>query len=488
MVALVQAASTLPVFLLSLPAGALSDLLDRRKLLLGAQATLMILALAMAMLTASGAMTPALLLVGTLLAGAGAAISNPVWQSILPHLVDHSQLKSAVALNSLGVNLARAVGPAVGGALILSFGVAAAFFADALSYLVVIAALLWWRHKPAVNTLPTEQLVSAVFASVRYARSSAPLRRTLLRAILFFVFASAPWALLPLIARNDLQGSAGLYGIMLGGIGAGAVAGALLLPRLRQYLTTDRLVLCATLLLSVAGLGLAGTDKVPIALAMTPLLGLSWITVLTSLNVTTQSILPDWVRGRGLAVYLTTFSGSMTVGSLLWGQVASMTSTQISLAVAASLGAITALAATRLSFPSGDEDLSPSLHWPAPAPGTAMTADAGPVMVTVEYSISRENVSAFSVEIAALGATRRRDGAYSWGVFQDTDDHQRWLEYFLVESWIQHLRQHERVSQADKLLQMSILALHNGPEPPRVSHLIALGNTLPIALADDHLA
>jgi predicted MFS family arabinose efflux permease len=447
----------------------------------------MLLALAMAMLTAIGAMTPALLLVGTLLAGAGAAISNPVWQSILPQLVDHSHLKSAVALNSLGVNLARAVGPAVGGALILSFGVAAAFFADSLSYLVVIAALLWWRPKPAVHTLPTEQLVSAVLASVRYARSSAPLRRTLMRAILFFMFASAPWALLPLIARNDLKGSAGLYGIMLGGIGAGAVAGALLLPRLRQYLSTDRLVLCATLLLSFAGLGLAGTDKVPIALAMTPLLGLSWITVLTALNVTTQSILPDWVRGRGLAVYLTTFSGAMTAGSLVWGQVASMTSTQMSLAVAASLGAIIALAATRLPFPSGDEDLSPSLHWPAPAPGTPMTADAGPVMVTVEYSIPRENVSAFSLEIAALGATRRRDGAYSWGVFQDTDDHQRWLEYFLVESWIQHLRQHERVSQADKLLQMRILALHMGPEPPRVSHLIALGNTLPTALADDHL-
>jgi MFS family permease len=475
LVALVQAAATLPVFLFSLPAGALSDLLDRRKLLMGTQAVLMVLAFAMAALTALGAMTPALLLGFTLAAGAGAAVSGPVWQSVIPELVDRSELKSAVALNSLGINIARAIGPALAGALILGFGVAAAFLADALSYLVVIAALLWWRRAPSARTLPPEHLVSAMFAALRYARSSAPLRRTLLRALLFFVFGSAPWALLPLIARQDLGGSAGFYGIMLGAIGAGAVCGAFILPRLRRSLGTEGLVRAATLLLSAAGLGLASTDIKAVALAMMPLLGLSWIAVLTSLNVTAQSVLPNWVRGRGLALYLTVLSGGMTLGSLVWGQAAQLTSTRLSLAAAASLGALVALVAARARLPAGEDDLSPALHWPEPSATADLAADAGPVMVTVEYRISPDDAAAFERAVQALGVTRRRDGAYAWGVFQDTETPERVLEYFIVESWVEHMRQHERVSRADEALQAKVRALHKGKEPPQTSHLIALG-------------
>ncbi len=475
MVALVQAAGTLPVFLLSLPAGALSDLLDRRKLLIATQAALMVLALSMAALTATGAMTAAMLLGFTLLAGAGAAVSSPVWQSMLPEIVDKLQLRSAVALNSLGINVARAIGPALGGALILGLGVAAAFLADALSYVAVIAALLWWRRTPPASILPPEHLVPAMFAALRYARASAPLRRTLLRAFLFFAFASAPWALLPLIARQDLGGSARFYGIMLGGIGAGAIAGALLLPRLRDRLGTEALVGTATLLLCAGGLGLGSTDSKAFALAMMPLLGLSWIAVLTSLNVTAQSVLPNWVRGRGLALYLTVFSGAMALGSLTWGQVAQVTSTQTSLAAAAMLGALVSLAAIRFPLPKGEDDLDPSLHWPEPAAAAAMPPDAGPVMVTIEYRVRPENAAAFGIAIEALGATRRRDGAYAWGIFQDTEEPERLLEYFIVESWIEHMRQHQRVSRADEALQAVVGALHEGARPPRTSHLVSLG-------------
>ncbi len=487
MVALVQAAATLPVFLFSLPAGALSDLLDRRKLLMGTQVGLMALAFTMAVLTATGAMTPALLLGCTVLAGAGAAVSGPVWQSILPELVDKAELKSAVALNSLGINIARAIGPALGGALILGFGVAAAFLADALSYVAVIAALLWWRRPASNSTLPPEHLFAAMMGALRYARASAPLRRTLLRAFLFFVSGSAPWALLPLIVREDLGGSAGFYGMMLGAIGVGAVAGALLLPRLRRRLNTDTLVRGATLLLSAAALGLASTDLKPVALAMMPLLGLSWITVLTSLNVTAQSVLPNWVRGRGLALYLMTFSGAMALGSLAWGQVAQMTSTQASLAAAALLGALTALLAARIPLPAGEDDLSPSMHWPDPAVSAAMGADAGPVMVTIEYQIPREKADAFARAIEALGVSRRRDGAYAWGVFQDTEFPERHLEYFIVESWMEHLRQHQRFSVADVALQASVIALHEGNRPPMISHMIAIrqGATLGAVAAHD---
>jgi predicted MFS family arabinose efflux permease len=475
MVALVQAAGTLPVFFLSLPAGALSDLLDRRKLLLGAQAALMVLAFTMAILTAAGAMTAALLLGCTLLAGAGAAVSGPVWQSMLPELVEKAELKSAVALNSLGINLARAIGPALGGALILSFGVAAAFLADALSYVAVLTALLWWRRAPSQRTLPSEHLISAMIAALRYAGASAPLRRTLLRTFLFFAFASAPWALLPLIVRQDLEGSAGFYGIMLGAIGVGAVAGALLLPRLRGRVSTEQLVCGATLLLSAAGLGLATTGSKIVALGLMPLLGASWISVLTSLNVTTQSVLPNWVRGRGLAMYLTILSGSMAFGSLAWGKVAQMTSSQFSLAAAALLGAFVALIATRMPLPAGVDDLSPLMQWREPELPASTSVGAGPVMVTIEYQISAGNLEAFASAVRALGVSRRRDGAYSWGVFQDTEFPERHLEYFIVGSWLEHLRQHQRFSLADADLQARVMELHEGKQPPKISHLIAIG-------------
>jgi MFS family permease len=313
-----------------------------------------------------------------------------------------------------------------------------------------------------------------MIAALRYARASDPLKRTLLRAFLFFSFASAPWALLPLFVRVDLGGTAAFYGIMLGAIGAGAVGGAIVMPLARRRLSTDRLVLAATILISVAGLGMAATGLKAVALWLMPILGLGWIMVLTILNVTAQSILPNWVRGRGLAIYLTVFFGGMAFGGLLWGQVAEFTSTRSVLAMSAGLGLMTALFATRLPLPSGTDDLTPSMHWPEPAI-EGVANDSGPVMVMIEYRVAQPDVAEFSTAIEALGTTRRRDGAYAWGVFQDTDSPERFVEYFIVESWIEHLRQHRRVSKADALLQAAVKAHHEGPDPPKVSHLIALG-------------
>jgi MFS family permease len=473
MVAMVQAAGTLPIFLFSLPAGALSDLLDRRTILLCSLTGMLVTSIAMAVLTGLGLMTPGLLLTCVLIAGIGSAVNAPVWQSLVPEIVGKAELKDAVALNSMGINVARAIGPAVGGALIVSFGVVAAFFADALSYAAVLAALLWWKRKPIVRSLPPERLLPAIIAAGRYARASPPLKRTLLRTALFFSFGSAPWALLPLLAREDFGGSAAFYGMLLGGIGAGAVGGALVLPKLRRHLSPDSLVLTSTLFLSAVSLGLALTDAQAIALLLMPLLGLCWIAVLTSLNVTAQAILPNWVRGRGLALYLTAFYGAMTAGSLVWGHLAEVTSTQTSLAGAALLGAAVALGAARLRLPAGAADLSPSMHWPEPS-SSEEGNDTGPVMITVEYQVEEKDVPAFGVAVEALGLSRRRDGAYAWGVFRDTEVEGRHLEYFLVASWLDHMRQHQRVSHADQALQAEIRLLHAGSEPPKVTHYVAL--------------
>ena len=473
-VALVQAAGSLPVFLLSLPAGALADLFDRRKLLIGVQLMLMLLALLMAALTWAGAMTPALLIACTLAGGAGAAFIGPAWQSIVPELVDRAQLRSAVALNSLGLNIARAIGPAVGGLVIVVLGVAAAFLADAITYLFVLAALLWWRRPARAPTLPPEHILPAMVAALRYARFSAPLRRTLLRAFLFFVFASAPWALLPLLVREDLGGSAGLYGLMLAGIGAGAVAGAFLLPTLRLRLGTEALVLATSLLLAAVALGLAVATMPRIALALMPLFGLGWIAVLTSLNVTAQGILPDWIRGRGLALYITVFFGSMSFGSMFWGQVAELFSIQFALAASGALGALTALGARALPLPDDTGDLTPSLHWPEPILSPDLGGgDRGPVMIIIDYRVVEENQPTFRTLMRELGDVRRRDGAYQWGFFQDAEQPSRSVEFFLVQSWLQHMRQHQRVSKADQALQARILALHDGVDPPTVRHLFS---------------
>ncbi|MCZ0963850.1 MFS transporter, partial [Paracoccus benzoatiresistens] len=314
-VAMVQAATTLPVFLFAILAGAVADIVDRRKLLLVVNIALAVVAFAVAAVVQAEAMTPVLLLIFTFLLGSGAAFIAPAWQAIVPKLVPRQDLTAAVALNSMGINISRAIGPAVAGVLIAAFGLVWPFALNAVSTLVVIAALIWWRPKAEpVRKLPAEHVFGAMVAGLRYAVFTHPLRLVLVRAAGFFLFASAFWAMLPLVARDVLDGGAGLYGALLASVGVGAVGGALVLPGLRTRLGPDRTVI----------LGTAGTAIVLVVLALVPgqapallaglVAGASWIAVLSSLNVAAQSALPDWVRARGLAIYLTVFSGVMSLG------------------------------------------------------------------------------------------------------------------------------------------------------------------------------
>ena len=475
MVALVQSATTLPVLLFSLPAGAIADIFDRRRLLIAIQIAEAVLTAGLGIVVLSGHVTATILLAFTFALGICAALLAPAWQAIVPRLVPKDALASAIALNSVGINVSRAIGPALGGAIIVGLGLAWPFLINAASFLAVIAALLWWRPAPAPKQqTPAEHVWSAMRAGLRYASSSPPLKGTLVRSVGFFAFASAYWALLPLIARERLDGGAQLYGVLVACIGVGAVTGALLLPHVRERFGPDRLVAAGTVGTALAMVTFAMV-QIPLAAAMACLVaGVSWIAVLSSLNVSAQMSLPDWVRARGLSVYNAVFFGSMALGSVLWGQTAEMIGISSALLLAATGAVVCILLTWRFHLTSGGAlNLSPSSHWPQPVITGNVEIERGPVMTTVEYIVAPVHKPEFLAAMDQLARTRRRDGAFAWGVFRDAGQPDRFLEYFLEESWLEHLRHHERVTQDDRELQARVRALHSGPAAPLVTHFVA---------------
>ncbi|TIQ76041.1 MAG: MFS transporter, partial [Mesorhizobium sp.] len=275
-----------------------------------------------------------------------------------------------------------------------------------------------------------------------------PLHIVLYRAVVFFAFASAVWALLPLVARNLLGGDASFYGILLGAVGVGAIAGALVLPRLRQRFDADALLLGASLATASVMAMLSFAPPKWAAILALLLLGMAWIVALTTLNGVAQAILPNWVRGRGLAVYLTVFNGAMAGGSLGWGIVAQQFGIPATLVVGAVGLAIVAVALHTVKLPAGEEDLVASNHWPEPLTAEPVAHDRGPVLILVEYRVAKKDRMDFLAVLGRMAGERRRDGAYKWGVTEDAADPERIVEWFMVESWAEHLRQHKRVSRA----------------------------------------
>ncbi|SEA99943.1 MFS transporter [Rubrimonas cliftonensis] len=473
MVALVQAATTLPVFLFALPAGALADVVDRRRLLLVVNALMALTATALAAIVAAGAMTAPLLLLFTFLLGTGAAFIAPAWQAVVPGLVPREQLTAAVSLNGVGVNVSRAIGPAVAGLLIVALGLAAPFVANAFSFVGVLLALWWWRgEKQAEGALPPEHVLPAMVAGLRFARRSPGLRRVILRAVAFFLFASCYWAMLPLVARDVLGGGSGLYGVLLGCVGAGAVGGALLLPRLRARIEINRLVLLGGLGTALA-MGVLAVAASPVAAAAAAALaGASWIACLSSFQVAAQSALPNWVRARGLSLFLTAFFGAMAGGALVWGLIAERAGVPAALMTAAVGLCIAAILSLRVRLAPGAEDLSPSLHWPAPPHVPPERGDVGPVMVTLDYAVPDAARPAFAALIARLRDSRLRDGGYAWRLTEALERPGVLTESFLVASWLEHQRQHARVTGEERRLQDAIAALL-GTRPEVRHHLPA---------------
>ncbi|MCU5772598.1 MFS transporter [Erwiniaceae bacterium BAC15a-03b] len=470
-VALMQTAATLPIFLLAIPAGVLSDILDRRRLLISVQLLLASVSGTLLLLSHYNLLTVDYLIALTFIGGIGAALMGPAWQAIVPELVARPQLRNAVALNSLGINIARAIGPAAGGLLLAGLGAWAAYGADVLSYVFVIAALLWWKRPHKAQDALQEHFFGAFRAGLRYVRASRELHRVLLRAAIYFAFASGIWALLPLVARNLLQGDAGFYGMMLGAVGVGAIAGALLLARLRQLLSSDGLMLLSAVLSALVMVLLALTPPQWLALPLMVVLGVGWIIALTTLNGVAQAVLPDWVRGRGLAVWLMVFNGAMAGGSLFWGLVARQSGLVTTLLIAGAALLMSALLVWRLKLPAGDADLQPSGHWETPE---LEGDDRGPVMIQIHYQVAQEDRPAFLSAIRKLSLVRRRDGASAWGIAEHSAKSDTLVEWFLVESWHEHLRQHQRVSNADADLQREVVSFHRGDAKPVVHHLLSL--------------
>jgi predicted MFS family arabinose efflux permease len=473
-VSLVQAAGSAPIFLFALPAGAFADIFDKRKYLIVIEILTTAVCALYAAIVAFGHASPGNLLLFTFVVGSAWALSVPAWQAVVPQLVPRDDLPAAVAANSVGVNLSRALGPALGGAVIAALGIVAPFWINAAANLGVNGAFLWWRPQRAASTLlPAERFGSAVGAGLRYARHSAPLRATLIRAAGFFLFASAYWALLPLVARERIASGPGLYGVLLGAIGAGAVIGAFVMAWLKEKLGPDSL--CALGLLGTAvTLALYGIAGDPVtALVASVLAGVSWIAVLATLTVSAQVSLPDWVRARGLALFTTVFFGCLTLGSAVWGELAAA----FGLPAAHFLAAAGVVAAVPLTWrwklqAGAGIDLTPSMHWPTPVTAQNVERDRGPVLVTVEYRIRPQDREAFLEALEPLSNERRRDGAYRWGGFEDAAAPGRMVETFLVVSWMEHLRQHERVTNADRLVQECVHRFQLEGEP-KVTHYIA---------------
>ena len=470
-IALSQTASSLPFFLLALPAGAIGDIVDRRKLILFTETWMIGAATLLAALTIAGAMTPWLLLACTFAISVGDAIEAPSWRSILPELVPRKDLAAASALNGIEFNLARAVGPALAGGVIAAAGAGAAFVLNALSFVAVLWVVARWKRQPRSHAFPVETVTGATLAAVRYVRNSPDIRGVTLRSGIVMFFASAILALLPTVAARANSGALG-FGLLLGCFGFGAIGGALLLQQPRKRLSTDAVVSASVAVLGVAT-AVTGMFRTPATLGPLMLVaGASWITFISLFSAMVQTMAPDWVRARTLAIFLLVFQGGLAAGSAVWGVVGERAGIDAALACAGACCVAIAGLGLLWRLPIPPADVSPWNHWrmPAVAGGVELKLDDGPVLVTVEYFVDAGNASAFMRAMRKYEHVRRRDGAARWGLYRDTEMSDRYVETFVVGSWAEHLRQHARLTQADRALEERVYALARGK--PRTRHLI----------------
>jgi MFS family permease len=470
-VALTQTASTLPFFLFALPAGAIGDIVDRRRLILYTEVWMLCVAIALTFATIGGLMTPWLLLALTFALSAGDAVESPTWRAVLPELVAKEDLAAASALNGIEFNIARAVGPALAGALIAAAGVGAAFLVNVFSFLGVIIVVARWKRPSRGRSAPSETLPGATVAAIRYVRNVPTTRNVMLRSGIVMFFASAPFALLPAIAQ-EVSGSAVGYGLLLGCFGVGAVGGALVMQSARARASNEVIMSTAVVIVGCTIVAMARIHTVPGLMAVMLVSGGAWIAFISLANALVQTMAPDWVRARVLAIFMLIAQGGLAAGSAVWGTLASRASIDVAL-VWAGVGTIaTTGLALWMRLPDGATDVSPWNHWRMPAivQDVVPELEEGPVLVTIEYCVDADHADAFTQVMQRYERVRRRDGASRWGLYHDLERADAYLETFVVASWAEHLRQHERLTRGDSDLERLVLSHARGE--PIVRHLI----------------
>ncbi len=478
LIALMQTAASLPVVLLGLLAGATADIFDRRRLLLFWQAWMLSAVALLSVLTFFNIISPWVLLSLTFLLSVGVAMNSPAWQAIVPELVPHNELPEAVALNSAGFNLARALGPALGGLTVAAFtradtGASWTFLLNSLSFVGVIYVLYQWKRRPLFKSaLPAERIYGSMRTGLRYIQYAPLLKAALARAFIFTIFVSAVWSLLAVVAARDLHQGALGYGILNGSMGLGAVVGATSLPRVRQRVSADAIIAGSSIVFIGTLLVLAYVHYALIVIAVLLCAGFCWTSTMSTLNLAIQLSSPSWVQARALGIYQMVFSGGMALGSVMWGLIAEHISTPLSLAIAAGGLLVTLPLSNRLHVLRGDlPDFTPlGMKTQIPQPAITPEMHDGPVRILIDYYVDPADYNAFVHAIHDLGEIRLRDGAMRWGVFQDINDPARITETFVMESWIDYLRQRERFTASDRAIREYVFGFHRGDKPVGVTY------------------
>ncbi|GAB2690625.1 MFS transporter [Hymenobacter frigidus] len=484
LVALMQAATSLPAFLLSMPAGALADLVDRRRLLLFTQGFMAVVATGLGALAFSGGISALGVLGFTFLLGMGAALNSPIWQTVTTELVARSALPQAITLNGVSNNIARAIGPAIGGAIIAYYSAGWVFLLNGVSFLGTWAVVYFWKREALVTDGPAENFMGALRAGIRYVQYSPAIYGVLVRTFAFAFGTAAMWGLVSVVIARKLHLSSGHYGVMLSWLGAGAVTGAVLMGRAGGRLNFNQRVLLGVLAFAGTNLALALVSQIYVLYAVMFLSGIAWLMVMTSFSTTVQLSVPRWVQARVISIYMLVFQAGMSVGSLVWGELADRTTLTISLLAAAGWMLASALLAFPFPMrPAEGLDLAPAEHWPDPATDGTIDPDDGPVIVMIAYHVAPADWPAFGIAAGQLRRLRLRDGALRAGVFSDVANPTLITEFFYVATWGEHQRQHHRFTREDQAVEAQVRRFHLGPAAPRVTHLLAFPNTPNVEMA-----
>ena len=471
MVSALRAAINLPMFLVTLAAGAIADIVDARRLLMFTALAAAIFTAGFAALASLQAETSALLLTTTFLLSAMLSLNSPAWLAIVPRQVPREEISGAMAANGVGYNVSKAMGPAVGGFAIHQYGVSAPIWFLAAANLLVFAALLMWRPPTiATSSLPAERLTSAVSTGLRHAFNNRLLRATLVHAVAIFPFAAAYWGLLPLISGRA-DATPGFYGILLSALSVGTIIGSFMQGRLREHLDDDALVVLGSVATAAALAMYALFPTRAATVGASLVAGAGWVLILIGHYSSAEHALPDWVRARGLAVFLTIVFGSVTVGAYGWGYVAGWLGLDraLLLSAAGALLAIPAVWTWKLAR-SESVDLTPSLHWRVPQSAQPVENSRGPVLVKLEYRIDPAEREKFLRTVDEMGMERKRDGAFAWGIFEDASHAGRFEETYLIGTWLELLHLRERITVADRMLEEEVGRMLLAP--PKIEYLI----------------